>query len=192
MELYEVAAEGGDARARHSLAAFYFEGLVCPRDAPRAVALWRSAADAGIVNAMRQLAFVYLEGRGVAKNERLAFHYTARAAKLDDPGAKRNLAKMLHDGVGCDPDPVASMALVGRLAENWDGTCLDMTCSWFDRYVEASARMEAERLNRRDPGMYGADRPVPEWGDNPPMDGVDDDDDDEGFSVDKPWTPPTE
>lgn len=68
-----------------------------------------------------------------------------------------------------------------------------MTAQWFDHYVEASARSEMERDERRRRGPFARGpnsvNPVPEWGTNPAF--GDDDDDDEGITVDPPWTPPT-
>ena len=165
LELYGAAAASGDARAKHSLAVYRFEGTACARDVPGAVALWTEAARAGVVPSMRMLAFVYLEGRGVPKNERLAFAYTKNAAKSGDPVARRNLAKMYNEGVGCAQNRELAMHLVGDLAEKYDKSCLDVTSQWFDTYIEASAQREGEaRKASEEAERKRRGQGVPEWG----------------------------
>ena len=91
--------------------------------------------------------------------------YTKNAAKSGDPAARRNLAKMYNEGVGCAQNRELAMHLVGDLAEKYDKSCLDVTSQWFDTYVEASAQREGEaRKASEDAERKRRGQGVPEWG----------------------------
>ncbi|WP_244264926.1 SEL1-like repeat protein [Caulobacter segnis] len=66
----ERAANGGDPRAMHNLALYYFKGEGGPRNSTIAALWFRKAADTGLVDSQFNLAQLYETGLGVSQNAR--------------------------------------------------------------------------------------------------------------------------
>lgn len=84
----ERAAAGGDRRAMHNTALYYFNGEGGPKDAAAAAQWFRRAADLGLVDSQFNLGRLYEEGLGVAQNGAEAYKWFLIAARAGDEGAR--------------------------------------------------------------------------------------------------------
>ncbi|HYD46358.1 MAG TPA: Localization factor PodJS, partial [Phenylobacterium sp.] len=69
----ERAAQGGERKAMHNLALYYFEGAGGPKNAATASQWFRKAADLGLVDSQHNLGRLYEEGFGVPQNAAEAY-----------------------------------------------------------------------------------------------------------------------
>ena len=67
----------------------------------QAVAMLREAADQGHMRSQGYLGYIYSQGLGVAKDKRLAFVYTERAARQGNSGCQYNMGNFYRSGHGC-------------------------------------------------------------------------------------------
>ena len=70
----ERAAQGGDRKAMHNLALYYFEGVGGAKNSTTAAQWFRRAADLGLVDSQYNLGRLYEEGFGVSQNAVGAVH----------------------------------------------------------------------------------------------------------------------
>jgi len=84
----ERAANGGDPRAMHNLALYYFNGEGGPRNSTTAAAWFRKAADAGLVDSQFNLAQLYEKGLGVSQNPAEAYKWYVIAGRAGDATAR--------------------------------------------------------------------------------------------------------
>ncbi|ATC31447.1 Localization factor PodJS [Caulobacter vibrioides] len=84
----ERAANGGDARAMHNLALYYFKGEGGPRNSTTAASWFRKAADMGLVDSQFNLAQLYESGLGVSQNPAEAYKWYVIAGRAGDSTAR--------------------------------------------------------------------------------------------------------
>ncbi|MCC7267729.1 MAG: SEL1-like repeat protein [Caulobacteraceae bacterium] len=80
----ERAAQGGERKAMHNLALYYFEGTGGPKNATVASQWFRKAADLGLVDSQHNLGRLYEEGFGVPQNAAEAYKWYLIAARSGD------------------------------------------------------------------------------------------------------------
>jgi localization factor PodJL len=80
----ERAAEGGDRKAMHNLALYFFEGAGGPKNLTSSADWFRRAADQGLVDSQYNLARLYEEGLGVPQNPAEAYKWYLIAARSGD------------------------------------------------------------------------------------------------------------
>ncbi|WP_454759293.1 peptidoglycan-binding protein [Caulobacter segnis] len=91
----ERAAAGGDPRAMHNLALYYFKGEGGPRNVTTAATWFRKAADLGLVDSQFNLAQLYEGGYGVSQNPAEAYKWYVIAGRAGD-GTARSRATALR------------------------------------------------------------------------------------------------
>lgn len=84
----ERAAAGGDPRAMHNLALYYFKGEGGPRNVTTAATWFRKAADLGLVDSQFNLAQLYEGGYGVSQNPAEAYKWYVIAGRAGDATAR--------------------------------------------------------------------------------------------------------
>ena len=84
----ERAANGGDPRAMHNLALYYFKGEGGPRNVTTAATWFRKAADLGLVDSQFNLAQLYEGGFGVSQNPAEAYKWYVIAGRAGDATAR--------------------------------------------------------------------------------------------------------
>ena len=84
----ERAAAGGDPRAMHNLALYYFKGEGGPRNSTTAATWFRKAADTGLVDSQFNLAQLYESGLGVNTNPAEAYKWYVIAGRAGDATAR--------------------------------------------------------------------------------------------------------
>lgn len=84
----ERAANGGDPRAMHNLALYYFKGEGGPRNSTTAAVWFRKAADTGLVDSQFNLAQLYESGLGVSQNAAEAYKWYVIAGRAGDATAR--------------------------------------------------------------------------------------------------------
>lgn len=67
-DLYQKAADRGNAGAQNTLGQLYYNGEGVPKDLGRAAGLWQKAADQGDAFALYNLGLLYEQGKGVPKD----------------------------------------------------------------------------------------------------------------------------
>jgi localization factor PodJL len=105
----ERAAAGGDRKAMHNLALYYFEGTGGPKNTTTAAQWFRRAAEAGLVDSQYNLGRLYEEGFGVAQNPAEAYKWYLIAAASGD-GESRNSAKRLKGELTAEAQAAAERA----------------------------------------------------------------------------------
>ncbi|HJV41619.1 peptidoglycan-binding protein [Caulobacter sp.] len=84
----ERAANGGDPRAMHNLALYYFKGEGGARNSTTAATWFRKAADTGLVDSQFNLAQLYETGLGVSQNPAEAYKWYVIAGRAGDATAR--------------------------------------------------------------------------------------------------------
>ncbi|HZC16665.1 MAG TPA: peptidoglycan-binding protein [Caulobacteraceae bacterium] len=90
----ERAAEGGDEKAMHNLALYYFEGTGGPKNTTLAARWFRRAADLGLVDSQYNLARLYEEGFGVGQNPAEAYKWYLIAARAGDAESRASAQRL--------------------------------------------------------------------------------------------------
>ena len=90
----ERAAEGGDRRAMHNVALYYFNGEGGPKNSATAAQWFRRAADLGLVDSQYNLARLYEEGLGVSQNAAEAYKWFLIAARAGDAESRLGAARV--------------------------------------------------------------------------------------------------
>jgi uncharacterized protein len=113
-----AAANGNLVEAQNELGLLYLSGKLGLADAPAAVAWLTRAAQAGNAQAQNNLATLYERGLGgVPRNIENAGQLYSLAANQGHGPATLALARLIHQGVGTQPDPVKAWALATLAAE---------------------------------------------------------------------------
>ncbi len=94
-ELYEAAAEDGDAEALNRLADYYRCGVAVGRDIKKAFEMYRASSEAGCVRAMFNVGICFLFGDGVERDTDVARRYLSLAADGGDGEALYMLGNIL-------------------------------------------------------------------------------------------------
>jgi len=93
-ELYEKAADKGDAVAMTNLGTLYANGDGVTQDYAKARELYEKAADKGDAVAMFNLGALYANGDGVTQDDAKAREWFKKAADKGDASAKANLEQL--------------------------------------------------------------------------------------------------
>ncbi len=112
----ERAAEGGDQKAMHNLALYYFEGAGGPKNTTMAAQWFHRAADLGLVDSQYNLARLYEEGFGVAQNPAEAYKWYLIAARSGD-AESRTAAQRLKSQLSPEAQAAAERAAQGFQAQ---------------------------------------------------------------------------
>jgi localization factor PodJL len=112
----ERAAEGGDEKAMHNLALYYFEGTGGPKNTTLAAQWFRRAADLGLVDSQYNLARLYEEGFGVSQNPAEAYKWYLIAAKAGD-AESRTSAQRLKAQLSPEAQAAAERSAAGFQAQ---------------------------------------------------------------------------
>jgi TPR repeat protein len=92
---YLKAAKAGRKVAAYNLGNCYKNGRGVPRDIKKAIYWYERSAEKGYRDAMRAMGKIYYHGRGgIKRDDAQARRWFEQAAKLNDPQAKKYLAKM--------------------------------------------------------------------------------------------------
>lgn len=105
----ERAAQGGDRKAMHNLALYYFEGQGGPKNSTTAAQWFRRAADLGLVDSQYNLGRLYEEGFGVSQNAAEAYKWFMIAGKAGDKDAAAS-AERIKDSLTPAAQAVAERA----------------------------------------------------------------------------------
>ncbi len=90
----ERAAEGGDQKAMHNLALYYFEGSGGPKNTTLAAQWFHRAADLGLIDSQYNLARLYEEGFGVSQNPAEAYKWYLIAARAGDSESRTSAQRL--------------------------------------------------------------------------------------------------
>src|SRR5262249_15136280 len=93
-ELYETAANKGDARATSNLGSLYASGQGVAQDYRTAFALYLNAADKGDARAMFNIGSLYANGQGVARDFAKAREWWEKAADKGEVLAMSSLGSL--------------------------------------------------------------------------------------------------
>jgi TPR repeat protein len=107
IEMYESAAERGDAQAQDALGRMMLD-LDTPEGYEKSRYWSELASEQDIVAADVRLATIHHEGLGVEQNTARAIRYWLRAAKANHSGAQLMLGVALEAGTGCEVNLVQS------------------------------------------------------------------------------------
>lgn len=108
----ERAAQGGDRRAMHNLALYYFHGDGGAKNSTTAAQWFRRAADLGLVDSQYNLGRLYEEGLGVSQNAAEAYKWYLVAARSGD-GESRISASRVRAQLSPEAKSVAERAAAG-------------------------------------------------------------------------------
>lgn len=115
-ELYQWAAEKGDANAQFHLGYCYFNGYGSEKDLKRAIELYKQAAEQRNVAAESHLGRCYYYGLGLVKDMKCAFAFYQRAAMQGDVYSQFKLAKCYQNGYGVEKDMKHAVELYKQAA----------------------------------------------------------------------------
>jgi localization factor PodJL len=105
----ERAAQGGDRKAMHNLALYYFEGVGGAKNSTTAAQWFRKAADLGLVDSQYNLGRLYEEGFGVSQNAAEAYKWFMIAGRAGDKDAAAS-AERIKDSLTPAAQAVAERA----------------------------------------------------------------------------------
>jgi hypothetical protein len=94
VELYQKAADQGNAYAQNDLGLLYTNGTGVEKDLNKAADLFQKAADRGNAHAQNNLGWLYENGTGVAKDLGKAVELYQKAADQGNQRAKDNLRRL--------------------------------------------------------------------------------------------------
>jgi localization factor PodJL len=111
------AAEGGDRKAMHNLALYYFEGVGGPKNLTNASEWFRRASDLGLVDSQYNLARLYEEGFGVAQNPAEAYKWYLIASRAGDAESQMS-ALRIKSQLSAEAQTAAERAARGFQPQN--------------------------------------------------------------------------
>ncbi len=119
MDLYEIAAAGGDVQAAENLGYCYYYGRSCEIDYRRAFEYFSKGAFCGRVVSLYKIGDMYRKGYYVTKDEAEAFRIYSHcldivnsdreAAKEFDADVYLRYGDCLLNGTGCEKDPLTAL-----------------------------------------------------------------------------------
>ncbi len=115
-QLYNKAAEQGNAYAQNQLGNLYESGLGVAKDDATAVQWYRKAADQGLPVAQFSLAWMYRSGLGVTKDYGQAVQWFRRASDQGFAAAQAELGWMYQYALGVQQDNAQAFQLYQRSA----------------------------------------------------------------------------
>jgi uncharacterized protein len=116
-ELYQKAADQGNAMAQFNLGWLYQNGLGVTKDLGKAAELYQKAADQGNAQAQTELAWFYEGGRGVPKDMGKAAELYQKAADRGFAPAQTNLGMVYRNGEGVPKDLGKAAELYQKAAD---------------------------------------------------------------------------
>lgn len=99
-ELFQIAANGGNAIGQYNVGFFYMDGLGITKDEKRGNEFFQLAVDQGNSDALNDLGYSYQYGRGMAKDEKRAIELYQLAVHQGHILAINNLAFCYEHGQG--------------------------------------------------------------------------------------------
>ena len=123
----ERAANGGDPRAMHNLALYFFKGEGGPRNSTTAASWFRKAADMGLVDSQFNLAQLYESGLGVSQNPAEAYKWYVIAGRAGDSTA-RGRATALRSQLTAEAQQTADAYTAGHRAFARDAPPKPLPC----------------------------------------------------------------
>ena len=108
----ERAAQGGDKKAMHNLALYYFYGEGGAKNSTMAAQWFRKAADLGLTDSQYNLGRLYEQGFGVSQNGAEAYKWYLIASKSGDTES-RNSAARVRDTLTADQRSTAERSAAG-------------------------------------------------------------------------------
>ena len=112
----ERAANGGDKKAMHNLALYYFEGTGGPKNTTTAAQWFRRAADLGLTDSQYNLGRLFEEGFGVAQNPAEAYKWYVIAARSGDAESRAS-AQRVKGQLSVEAQAAAERAAMTFLAQ---------------------------------------------------------------------------
>ncbi|RGB34708.1 kinase-like domain-containing protein [Rhizophagus diaphanus] len=119
-EIYQKAANLGNAFGISSLASCYEVGAGTYVDKQKAFELYQKAGNFGILSGINNLAYCYEVGNGTSINKQKAFELYQKAANLGYKIAQYNLAFMYENGEGVAEDINQAIYWYKKCAEQGD------------------------------------------------------------------------
>ena len=128
LELYEIAAQQGDAQAQYSLGLCYHYGEGTLKDPFSAFKWFSQAAEGGHAQAQYSIGVYYQQGIGTAQDSENAFKWFEKAAIQNQPKAQHELGESYYHGRGVEKDPALAKKWINksyvngnkRDSESWD------------------------------------------------------------------------
>ena len=120
LKWYELAANGGDAKAQAQLGWWYYVGDHVERDYAIAAKWFRKAAEQGDIDAQYMLGMLFRSGDGVNRDDLEAAKWFHKAAGQGSASAQSSLGRSYQYGMGVDRDQVEAVMWYQRAAELGD------------------------------------------------------------------------
>lgn len=128
LELYEIAAQQGDAQAQYSLGLCYHYGEGTLKDPFSAFKWFGQAAEGGHAEAQYSLGVYYQQGIGTEQNSASAFKWFEKAAIQNQAKAQHELGESYFHGRGVEKNPPMAKKWISksyvngnkRASESWD------------------------------------------------------------------------
>uniref|UniRef100_UPI0026221BAF tetratricopeptide repeat protein n=1 Tax=uncultured Desulfovibrio sp. TaxID=167968 RepID=UPI0026221BAF len=116
LQLWQPAAEAGDAQAMNNLGVLYDKGLGVEPDVGRALHWYAKSAEAGHPSGMCNFGRMLEQGRGIPQDVEEAARWFDLAARKGQPEAQYNLGMLYEQGHGVGKDDAAAAAWYSRAA----------------------------------------------------------------------------
>ena len=117
VELYQEAAEAGNADALNDLGALYYDGRGCEQDFSKAVYYYDKAAKLGNRQAQENLGYCYYYGRNMPVDYEKAFHYFALGAFDGHLISLYKIGDMYQNGYFVEKNPTEAFRIYDRCIE---------------------------------------------------------------------------
>lgn len=128
LELYEIAAQQGDAQAQYSLGLCYHYGEGTLKDPFNAFKWFGQAAEGGHAEAQYSLGVYYQQGIGTEQDSQNAFKWFEKAAIQNQARAQHELGESYFHGRGVEKNPPMAKEWISksyvngnkRASESWE------------------------------------------------------------------------
>lgn len=116
-QLYQKAAELGNAEAQYWQGFMLFDGKVVEKDYVKSFELFRKSAEQGYESAQFMLGLCYETGKGVLRDDAKTFEWYQKAAEKGFVAAQCKLGEFYDKGIGVNPDYVKASEWYRKAAE---------------------------------------------------------------------------
>ncbi|GES93543.1 kinase-like domain-containing protein [Rhizophagus clarus] len=116
-ELFQKAADLGNALGMYNLGDCYLNGIETDIDKKKAFELFQKAADLGNANGIINLGNCYLDGIGTDIDKKKAFELFQKAADLENAPGINSLGYCYLDGIGTDINKKKAFELYQKAAD---------------------------------------------------------------------------
>lgn len=134
-----------ETKEQYNLGVRYATGEGVPKDAAKAVELFKKAAAQGNVDAEFYLGVMYINGDGVPKAEAKAFEWYLKAAAQGYVAAQQNVGIMYGDGRGVSRDPIRAYTWLILAAAQTDASKA-LPYYYEESQLSPAQRAEGQRL----------------------------------------------